>query len=122
MGGNSADRFGKNGNVLTQHEREERARRKGVCVHCSRKTHNKLGPILTPLTNDHVHKGLCIEHNLNVVPSAVAERWRLQFQQATHTNPGGNDVNPNDPGLGGVDENEPMNNPEIPLQNLQANH
>ena len=119
VGGKSFDRHDKSGRVFTQQEREAKARKKGVCVHCSRKTHNKLGPIRTPLTNDHVHEGLCIEHNLNVVPPTVAERWRLQFQQAIPATGGGNVVNQNPDGLDAVDENEPTTNLEIPLNIVQ---
>ena len=96
--GKSVDRFGKDGRALTEQEREEIARRKGVCVHCSRKTHEIKGWRRKPLTNDHVHKGLCIWHNLNVVPSEVAEKWRSQFLRPMPTNPGGNAV---DPGVAG---------------------
>ena len=141
VGGKSFDRQNKLGTVFTPQEREREACKKGVCVHCSRKTHEVTPLRRTPLTNDHIHKGLCIEHNLNVVPPAVAEQWKLQFQQAVPTNVGGigvnqnpaglaagNEfpqpvptnpgkigVNPNDPGLGGVDENGLMSDVQIPI-------
>jgi Mg-chelatase subunit ChlD len=52
--------FFKNGTALSHEERAAIAKRKGKCIGCGIKTHNITILRRTPITNQHVDKGVCI--------------------------------------------------------------
>ncbi|CAB9509957.1 MAP kinase-activated protein kinase 2 (Fragment) [Seminavis robusta] len=67
--------FAKNGTALTQEERAAIAKRKGLCVRCGMKTHAVSFFKTSPITNDHVHKGVCIKCNPTSVPAKVLQAY-----------------------------------------------
>ena len=70
--------FAKNGTALTQEERAAIAKRKGLCVQCGQKTHVISVFKKAPLTNDDVHKGICIKCHPTSVPPKVLQDYEFR--------------------------------------------
>ena len=70
--------FGKTGTALTQEERAAIAKRKGLCVQCGQKTHAISVFKKAPLTNDNVHKGICIKCQPTSVPPKVLQEYEFR--------------------------------------------
>jgi hypothetical protein len=79
-GSDAIPRYDQMGRLLSPDEREQIARRKGLCMRCGMKTHQ--GAFKRPLTDDNCYKGTCIRCNPNAVPKRVLESWNLKNRPA----------------------------------------
>ena len=71
----------KTGTVLSEAEREEIARKRGLCVRCGIKTHEVKGFFKrTPLHTDHVYHGICIGCHPDQVPPEVSHEWKRKMR------------------------------------------
>ena len=76
----SIPRFNQHGTALIQDKREAIAKKKGVCVGCSMKTHDVGLFNRNPLNTDRVHNGTCISFNNKTVPPPVFQQWERKFK------------------------------------------
>ena len=79
--------FGKNGTALSQAERAEIAKRRGVCLNCGCRTHDVKFMGRKPLTNDDVYQGVCIKCNHSAVPPQISREWLARNAQVSHLQP-----------------------------------
>ena len=79
--------FGKNGTALSQAERAEIAKRRGVCLNCGCRTHDVKFMGRKPLTNDDVYQGVCIKCNHSAVPPQISRDWLARNSQVSHVQP-----------------------------------
>ena len=78
--GTTIPMFNQHGTALSQEERENIARKRGVCVRCGLKTHDVGMFKRTPLNSDHVYEGTCIRCNTNAIPQPVLQVWERKFR------------------------------------------
>ena len=74
------EQYDKCGRLLTTKEREKLSERRGQCVACGQATHTPSLLRRKPLTNEHVHKGVCIRCNPSQVPEAVWKEWESKHR------------------------------------------
>lgn len=74
--------FGKNGTALSQADRAQIAKRRGLCLKCGTRTHEVKTFGRKALTNDDVYQGICIKDNPGVVPPQVYKDWQGRNQLA----------------------------------------
>lgn len=79
-GNSSIPMFNQHGTALSQEERENIARKKGICVRCGVKTHEVKVFKTKQLTNEHVYQGICIRDNPSRVPTHIYQDWELKFK------------------------------------------
>lgn len=81
--------FGKNGTALSQNERAEIAKRRGVCLKCGTRTHDVKFMGRKAITNDDVYQGTCIKCYQSAVPAHILRDWQSRNAQVAHA-PSGN--------------------------------
>jgi hypothetical protein len=79
--GSGIPMFNKNGTALSNSERQNMAKKMGVCLGCGIKTHAAgFGYVKSPLTTQDIYKGICIRCNGGSVPPAVLNEWQARNQ------------------------------------------
>jgi len=71
------DEFMQNGKVLSREQKNDRAKRKGLCPRCGIKTH-KIRLARTPITDKDVYKGHCIKCDPDNVPLEICIEWEMK--------------------------------------------
>lgn len=79
-GSSSIPMFNQHGTALSQEERENIAKKKGICVGCGVKTHEVKVFKSKQLTNDHVYQGVCIRDYPSRVPTHIYQEWESKFK------------------------------------------
>lgn len=77
--------FARNGTALSQEDRAEIARRRGLCFTCGASTHEIKIMGRRPLTNENVYIGVCIKCHPDSVPPEILRDWQARVGPATST-------------------------------------
>lgn len=77
--GKGVELYTQNGRALSIEERQVIARRRGICVHCGVRTHQKgkLVIVRQPITNEDVYQGHCIRCEPEAVAADVRDAWNV---------------------------------------------
>jgi len=82
-GGGGVPEFDRNGTALIHKKRLEIAQKRGICIKCGIKTHEKKVLRERALTNEHVHQGVCIRCNPDEVPDPIFKEWQKSINRGT---------------------------------------
>ena len=80
VGCESIPMFNQHGTAYSQEERENLAKKKGICVRCGIRTHEKGMFTSRGLTNARVYQGFCIQDYSSQVPPSIYQEWEAQFR------------------------------------------